>query len=286
MKVGIGLPNPVPGTPGSVLIEWSRRAEAAGFAGLATIDRVAYPSYESLIALAAAAGATERIGLFTNVLLGPTRNPVMLAKEAASVDQLSGGRLTLGFGVGSRSDDFDAAGQEFRGRGRRWDEDLELIHRAWRGEPVGGANKPVGPKPVRGDRIPILIGGSVDASIRRLVKWADGWTVGGSGPEQLGDFVERLRTAWAEAGREGEPRLVGLTYFGLGADALDRAKAYLGDYYGDFGLQFAEWIPKTPEAIRERIAAFEQYGFDELYLDPTTSDLGQIEELAGIALGP
>src|SRR5262249_34673055 len=129
-----------------------------------------------------------------------------------------------------------------------------------------------------------LFGGSVDATIRRVVTWGDGWTVGGSGPEQVGDFVERLRKAWADAGREGEPKLVGLNYYGLGDDALANAKAYLGDYYGDFGVQFAEWIPKTPDAIRERIAAFESFGFDELYLDPTTSDIDQIEELAEVAL--
>ena len=79
MKIGIGLPNSIPGTDGLTIIEWARRAEELGFSSLATIDRIAYPSYESLVVLAAAAGATERIGLLTNVLLGPTRNPVLLA---------------------------------------------------------------------------------------------------------------------------------------------------------------------------------------------------------------
>src|SRR5206468_11317578 len=102
MDIGIGLPNPVPGTAGQRLIEWARQAEEAGFSSLATIDRIAYPSYESLIALTAAAAVTERVGLLTNVLLGPTRNPVLLAKESAGVDQISGGRLTLGWGVGDR----------------------------------------------------------------------------------------------------------------------------------------------------------------------------------------
>src|SRR5213594_4155106 len=120
MDIGIGLPNPVPGTAGQRLIDWARRSEEAGFSSLATIDRIAYPSYESLIALAAAAGATQRIGLLTNVLLGPTRNPVLLAKEAASVDQLSGGRFTLGLGVGTRKDDYEASGQRFEDRGKRF----------------------------------------------------------------------------------------------------------------------------------------------------------------------
>src|SRR5688500_18035824 len=108
MQVGIGLPNPIPGTRGRLLVAWAKRAEARGFSSLATIDRIAYPSYESLISLAAAAAVTERIGLVTNILLGPTRDPVLLAKEAASVDQISDGRLTLGLGVGGREDDFVA----------------------------------------------------------------------------------------------------------------------------------------------------------------------------------
>src|SRR3989449_7214771 len=197
MDIGIGLPNPVPGTPGRALVEWARRAEQRGFYGLATIDRIAYPSYESLITLAAAAAATERIGLLTNVLLGPTRNPVLLAKEAATVDQLSGGRLTLGLGVGSRPDDYEATSLNFHDRGRRMDSDLDLLHRAWKGELVNGALKPVGPTPVRGT-VPILIGGSTDKAIERTVKWGIGWTVGGASPEQGGPFAERVRKAWAD----------------------------------------------------------------------------------------
>src|SRR5690349_19538048 len=110
MQIGIGLPNPIPGTQGRTLVEWARRAEERGFSTLATIDRIAYPNYDSLIALAAAAAVTERIGLLTNVLLAPTRKPVVLAKAAASVDQISGGRLTLGLGVGGREDDYTATG--------------------------------------------------------------------------------------------------------------------------------------------------------------------------------
>src|SRR5437764_762965 len=128
MDIGFGLPNSVRKPDGWNLVEMARRAEAAGFSALATIDRIAFPSHESLVTLAAAAAVTDRVGLFTNVLLGPTRNPVMLAKEAASVDQLSGGRLVLGLGVGSRKDDFEATGQRFEDRGRRFDDALDLMH--------------------------------------------------------------------------------------------------------------------------------------------------------------
>jgi len=114
-------------------VRWAGRAEERGFSTLATIDRIAYPSYESLVALAASGAITERIGLLTNILLAPTRNPVLLAKEAASVDQLSGGRLTLGLAVGGRRDDFVASERRFEDRGRRFEEDLDLLHGAWRG---------------------------------------------------------------------------------------------------------------------------------------------------------
>jgi alkanesulfonate monooxygenase SsuD/methylene tetrahydromethanopterin reductase-like flavin-dependent oxidoreductase (luciferase family) len=285
MNVGIGLPNPVPGTPGRTLVDWARRAEERGFSTLATIDRIVYPSYESLTALAAAAAVTRRIGLLTNVLLGPTRNAVLLAKESASVDQLSGGRLTLGLGVGARRDDFDAVGVDFGARGRKWDADLETIHRVWRGELVQGAGNPVGPPPVRDGRVPVLIGGMSEAAVRRAVTWGTGWTVGGAPPERGGPFADRIRAAWKEAGREGAPRIVGLSYFALGEDAQDRARAYLTDYYGPVGDRIAAFIPTSPQAIRDTMSAFASYGFDELILDPTIAEPEQLDGAADAAFG-
>jgi alkanesulfonate monooxygenase SsuD/methylene tetrahydromethanopterin reductase-like flavin-dependent oxidoreductase (luciferase family) len=283
MDIGIGLPNPIPGLPGRTLVEWAKEAEQAGFSSLATIDRVAYPSYESLIALAAAAAVTERIGLVTNVLLGPTRSPVLLAKEAASVDQISSGRLTLGLGVGARPDDFSAAGRPFAYRGRRFDRDLELIHRAWSGEPVEGAVKPVSPRPVRGN-VPILGGGTSDRAIARAVKWGIGWTAGGAGPDQAGPIADRVRQEWVAAGREGTPRIVCLQYFALGPNADARATQYLSDYYGDFGPRIATGVPTTLEALQELIQRFAAIGTDELIFDPTIGDLEQVELLAQAVL--
>jgi alkanesulfonate monooxygenase SsuD/methylene tetrahydromethanopterin reductase-like flavin-dependent oxidoreductase (luciferase family) len=284
MRIGIGLPNPIPGTPGSTLVDWARRAEARGFSGVATLDRIVYPSYESLIALAAAAAVTERIALLTNVLLAPTRNPVLLAKEAATVDQLSGGRLVLGLGVGTRPDDFEATGQEFKSRGRRFDRDLELMHRIWKGEMVNGAQHPVGPPPANGEAVPILIGGTSDRAIERTTRWGIGWTVGGAPPEVGGPFAERVRAAWRQAGRTGEPRIVGLTYFGLGGDAAERTAEYLVHYYGEFGKRLAPTIPTTTEALKERARRFEDFGFDDLFVDPTVADLGEVDRAADALL--
>src|SRR3954452_21388298 len=147
MDIGIGIPNTVTGATGPLLLEWARRAEAAGFSSLATIGRIAYPGFEELTVLGAAAAVTERIGLMTNVLLAPTRSSAELAKQAASVAQLSGGRLTLGLGVGGREDDYALAGRDFGRRGRRFDQQLADL---WRGGGGGAAVRPAARRSVAG----------------------------------------------------------------------------------------------------------------------------------------
>src|SRR6185312_4253461 len=128
MDVGIGLPNAVPGTTGEQLTEWARRADGRGFSTLGTIDRIVYGNYEPLVALAAAAAVTERIGLTTSVLLGPLRgNAAAIAKQSLSVQALSGGRLTLGIGLGGRDDDYEVAGVETGSRGDELEAMLERI---------------------------------------------------------------------------------------------------------------------------------------------------------------
>jgi alkanesulfonate monooxygenase SsuD/methylene tetrahydromethanopterin reductase-like flavin-dependent oxidoreductase (luciferase family) len=286
MKIGIGLPNTIPGTPGAVLVEWATRAEARGFSTLATIDRIVYPSYESLVALAAAGAVTERIELFTNILLGPTRNSVLLAKEAASVDQLSGGRLTLGLAVGNRPDDYEVAGQPFESRGRRFDQQLQTLQDAWSGKPVGGADKPIGPRPVRDEGIPIIIGGNFPGCFDRIVKWGAGWTAGGGSPEQAGPFAQQVREAWTAAGKEGQPRIFALSYFSMGPD-VETSKRSILDYYGYLGgfeKDFAEYLPRGADAIRETVKKFEDAGVDEFILDPTIPDLAEVDLLADVVL--
>ena len=129
MDVGIVLPNGAPGVDGPTLLEWARRAEARGFASVGVIGRIAYPTYEELTTLAAVAGATERVRLLTTTLLAPLRDPVLLAKQAATIDRLSGGRLVLGLSAGMRPDDFLVTGTSFEGRGKRFDAMLEKITR-------------------------------------------------------------------------------------------------------------------------------------------------------------
>jgi alkanesulfonate monooxygenase SsuD/methylene tetrahydromethanopterin reductase-like flavin-dependent oxidoreductase (luciferase family) len=286
MRIGFGLPNPVLEVPGRLLLDWARRAEDRGFASLATIDRIAYPSYDSLTALTAAAAVTERVGLISNILLGPAYNPVLLAKATASLDQLSGGRLTLGLGVGSRADDYRLSGRSFADRGRRFDADLELLHRAWAGAPVAGSPFPVAPPTTRG-RIPVLIGGQPELALPRAVRWGAGFTIGGAPPEMAAGAVKAFREGWQQAGGAGQPRIVALTYFSLGEEHTDESLHNLRSYYGFLG-DWAEGVatsaPRTPAAVRERAAAFEETGIDELIFDPTVADLDQVDRLADTVL--
>jgi alkanesulfonate monooxygenase SsuD/methylene tetrahydromethanopterin reductase-like flavin-dependent oxidoreductase (luciferase family) len=282
LRIGIGLPNPVLDVPGRLVVAWARRAEERGFSSLATIDRIAYPSYDSLTVLTAAAAVTERIGLLTNILLGPVYSPVLLAKVTASLDRLSDGRLTLGLGVGGRPDDYQLVGRPFDDRGRRFDTDLELLHTAWSGQPVAGSQFPVAPPATRG-RIPLLIGGQAELAGPRAARWDAGFTVGGAPPEMAAGAIQEFRKAWEAAGGTGQPRTVALSYFSLGeehtAESLHNLRTYYG-FLGDWAEQVAGGAPRTPEAVRQQAAAFEKAGVDELIFDPSVADLDQVDLLA------
>ncbi|MGY1683415.1 LLM class flavin-dependent oxidoreductase [Geodermatophilus sp. SYSU D01176] len=286
MEIGIGIPNSVRGTTGAQLLEWARRADAAGFSSLSSIGAVSYPSYEELTVFAAAGAVTERIRFFPNVLISPARSTAELAKQAATVQELTGGRLTLGLGVGWREADYTLTGRDFAGRGRLFDQQLADLRRAWAGEPLVEGTCPAAPE-IGSPGVPVLVGGNTDAAIRRTVEHGIGWTAGGLPPEATAPFIERVRAAWAEAGREGSPRIAALNYFSLG-DTEEQSRAYLRDYYEPMGRETAEYIAgsahRSPQAIKEVIAAFAEIGVDELVLDPTVSDPAQVEMLAEVAL--
>jgi alkanesulfonate monooxygenase SsuD/methylene tetrahydromethanopterin reductase-like flavin-dependent oxidoreductase (luciferase family) len=290
VKIGIGLPNPVSGYrqfPGVRLVEWARRAEDRGFGGLATIDRLAYPNYDSLTSLAAAAGATSRIGLLSNILLGPLYPTPLLAKTAASLDQISGGRFTLGIAPGGREDDYASVGLDFETRGKELDRQLELLHSLWRGEGVTEGGPAVSPTPVSGDRVPVLIGGHSKPAMRRTLTWGAGFTIGGAPAEQAAGVVEQMRDAWTEAGRDGEPRIAALAYFSLGAEADEDSRGYLRHYYAnlrEYADMIAEGALRTEQAISEAVRKFADAGVTELYLDPTTPELDQVDRLADVVL--
>ena len=285
MRIGLGLPNADKSlTSGRLLVDIAHRADSLGYSTLATIGRVAYPNYEELITLAAAAAVTDRIGLFTDVLLAPTREPILLAKQAATLDQVSGGRFVLGIGVGGRPADFEVTGADFRTRGRRLDAALELMHRAWRGEPVPGTDQPVTPRPVSGDGVPIMFGGGAEQVIGRVVKYGIGWTQGGGTPESLKAMMDRITAAWKAGGRAGKPKFRALTYFVIGDELHEEAESNLVSYYGEFGPRVWRGAVKSATEAKERIKAYAEVAPDELIFFMAAPHLNQVDRLADAVL--
>jgi alkanesulfonate monooxygenase SsuD/methylene tetrahydromethanopterin reductase-like flavin-dependent oxidoreductase (luciferase family) len=273
MRVGIGLGNGIPGTPGSLLLDWARRGEQGPFTSIGVVDRVAYDCHDPMVTLASAASITERVRLVTMVVIAPLRSTGVLAKEAATLDALSGGRLTLGLAVGARAEDYDAAGVPHTGRGHRFEEQLGELRDRWEGGP--------GPKASP----ELLVGGSSDAAFARAARYADGYVHGGGPPRAFARAAERARAAWTDLGRTGAPALWGQSYFALGDDARERGRSYIRDYYaftGPFAEKIAEGLLTTPQEVAAQVRGYAEAGCDELVLLPAVNDPEQVDRLADV----
>lgn len=282
MDIGIGLPSAVPGAGGEQIVDWARVAEERGFSSLGVIDRLVYGTAEPLVTLAAAAAVTRRVRLVTSILLAPLRvNAALLAKQAASVNHLSSGRLLLGMAVGGYADDYEASAVPFHERGRRFDRMLGEMARVWAGEPMGFAG-PIGP-PSGLDRSQIGFGGQSARVYARVAEWGGTWIGGSRGVEGFARGAERVQEAWTAQGRPGRPRLMAVPYFSLGPDAESNAEAFLTDFYaveGEVGPSLASGAITGPARLRDTVAAYEQAGCDELILLPCSADPGQVHLLA------
>ena len=230
MKIGIGLPAAVPNLDATVIGPWAAESEQAGFSSLGVIDRLVYDNLDPLVALAAAAARTERVEMLTTVLnVGYRRNPIVLAKQIASVDRLSGGRLTVGLALGGWPEDYAVSDVPLAGRGATFDATLAAMRQVWSGV-VSGASGPMPALPT--GRPGVLIGGLVPASFTRAAAHGDGWVAPSFDMPVLTDGITTARRAWRDAGRQGQPRIVVERYFALGAAADKIADDYLLHYYG------------------------------------------------------
>jgi len=279
MRVGVGLPGTMPGTNGQLLIQWAAQADQGPFSSLGVLDRLVYDSYEPLTMLAAAAAVTQRVLLATTIVIAPLRNTSLLAKTAASIDALSNGRLVLGLAVGARKEDYDAAGVEFRARGKHLSEQLASLRMTWEdGRFNPSSTRPEGPT--------LLIGGASDLGFARMARYTNGYVHGGGPPRAFARAADKARAAWLDAGRDGQPQLWAQGYFALGDTAtVEAGTNYLRDYYaftGPFAERIASGILTTPQAISQFIRGYEEAGCDELILFPTVPDLVQLQRLAEI----
>ena len=276
--VGIGLPI---GDP-AALLTWARRADAGPFSTLGLLDRLVYDNPEPLVALAVLAGATSRIRVQTEVLLAPLRGTALLAKQAATLDRMTGGRFVLGLGIGGRDDDHLATGTDPRTRGRRLDEQMAAMSRLWHGEPYGDGVGPIGPVPARIGGPEILFGGFRPAALERVARWGDGFLCAAA-PSWAGGLFDTVRGFWKEYGRDGRPRLVAQVNVALGpAHVVDDARARMHAYYAFTGMadRMVAGLLTTPAEIRAALAAFADLGADEVVLYCYGIDPDQVDRLA------
>lgn len=273
MDVGVCLPTIIPDLKPGRAVEWARKAEAVGFSTLAVADRLASVRYECLIGLAAAAAVTEHVRLLTAILIAPLQpSAVYLAKQAASIDHISNGRLSLGLAPGGRAEDYEMTGMNFHRRGRDLDRHIETMKATWRGE------NGVGPAPVQPGGPDILLGGSSPQTFARVAR-NNGWIAGaGGGAAGFARGKEQVMEQWAKAGRSGTPRFIAVGHYSLGPNADANARKVLGYSYGaERAEPMVQAMPRTADAIIEMLQSFAEAGCDEVVLAACDQELEQLD---------
>ena len=275
----------------ATLEEWARAVDEGPFSSLCFGERMAFDNPETLTLLGAVAAWTQRVRLATTVVVPQLHHPVMLAKALATGDQLCGGRLSVGVGVGGREEDYRAAGADPATKtiaGMR--ERIEVMRRVWAGEKVTEATRPVGPAPVQRGGPEILVGTMGPRTVRDAAGWADGLAgvTLDLDTEQVGSLFDLARDAWRDAGR-GSPRLTTSFWFALDdgdGSARTQVHAHLRHYMNWVPERFVDAMAPTtgfagtPGQLHETLRRFEDLGADEVQLIPTGSDPAQVERVA------
>lgn len=289
MDVGIALPSMVSTLDRDRILAWMRGADAGPFSVLGVGERIGYPNQEMMTTLAAAAAVTERIGIEATVSVTPMHAAVLVAKQAATIDVISGGRFTLGVGVGGRDDDYRLLDASFDRRHARLDEQVATMRRVWRGEAPFDGGTPVGPRPVQRGGPKVLTASMGPKSMARAAHWADGlvgFDVAGDA-RAIGSTFRAFEAAWADAGREGRPIVQSSCWFGLTPDAPERVPEYAYRYLRIFGDDAARVMAgmcraTSTEVVRELVVALGDEGCDELILVATTADLDDLARAADL----
>jgi len=266
MRIGVWLPNAMPfGLERGFFLDWVRLADEAGFDTLGTVDRPNYDMWDPLVSLAAAAAVTERIRLATTTLPLPNRNEVLVAKQAAVIDRLSEGRLTLGVSLGSRPDDYQVLGATLEHRVTRFRRQITTLRRVWAEARQSDREHGVlGPPPVQNPGPPIWIGALSERARQRAVELADGFIFGGAArPSTIGPAIASMRPQVSERGEFAE------------------AVAHHERYYPVLPVPVEQAIHHGPiEQIKDVVAEYAACGLDLLVLLPEVRSLQQLELLS------
>lgn len=270
------------------VLEWARRSKAAGIHGLFTLDRLVFDNQEPLMALAAASAAAPGMVLGMSVLLGTLRPPALLAKMAATLDQINGGNIVLGLGVGSRDDDFAGAEVPFEHRGSRLEEAVAIMKLCWSGQPVKFSGRfynidvgPIGPRPA--SPVPIWLGGGgSDSALKRIGRMADGYIASSSGgPGGFRDKWDAIQRYTEQAGRDPASVYAGALIYVCVDDDVARgeetAASYFQHYYAGRRPARGGAIIGPPDACVRGINEYVQAGVRYPIIGSPTADLGHLE---------
>jgi alkanesulfonate monooxygenase SsuD/methylene tetrahydromethanopterin reductase-like flavin-dependent oxidoreductase (luciferase family) len=286
------MPVMEPDLDAALLKEWARAIDEGPFSSLCWGERIAFDNPDSLTLLGALAAWTDRVQLVTTVIVPQLHDPVMCAKALATGDMLSGGRLTVGIGIGGRHEDYQAVGadpktQTMRGMAER----VDIMKRVWAGEKLTDSVLPVGPAPARKGGPGLLVGAIGPKTVRSAAAWADGLagTTLDLDVAAQNKLFDVARQAWAEADKPA-PHLATSFWFAIGSGDGPRAQMHhhLRRYMNWIPADFVDAIAPTTgwagteDSLAETLRAFEAIGTDEIHLIPTSSDIGQLRRVADV----
>lgn len=282
-----------PDLDAALLKTWSCVIDDGPFSSLCWGERIAFDNPDSLTLLGALAAWTDRVRLVTTVIVPQLHDPVKLAKGLATGDVLSGGRLTVGLGVGGRQEDYDAVGadmatQTMRGMAER----VAIMKRVWAGEKVTESVLPVGPSPVQPGGPSLMVGTIGPKTVRSAASWADGMagTTLDLDVGKQNELFDVARAAWSDAGKP-KPHLATSFWFALGEGDAPRVQVHrhLRRYMNWIPAEFVDAMaPTTGWAgteveLHDVLRGFEAIGTDEVHLIPTSSDIDQVRRVAEVA---
>jgi alkanesulfonate monooxygenase SsuD/methylene tetrahydromethanopterin reductase-like flavin-dependent oxidoreductase (luciferase family) len=276
VKIGVHLPHGVPGVSGATILDWARLAESAGFSSLGVAERLVYDTADAVVTLAAAAAVTERIELLANIFISAVRPPAVFAKEVATLSRFAPGRLAVGVAGGARPQDHAAAGVDWSARGRLVDECLAAL-----ADLRTPPNPPHSLGPVPDPGLQILVGGSSPGALARMVRHGHGFLGGGVNATIMGYQVQAVRGAWADAGRDGEPRITAGTWYASPANAA-AAQSWLDTYLTEGGPPAPVRAPIAvgADGIAEAIESYGAAGASELVFFGCVDGIAELEWLA------
>ena len=295
MRVGMTMPVMEPDLDAGLLRDWAQTVDGGPFASLSWGERIAFSNPDSLTLLGALSAWTQRVRLLTTLIIPQFHNPVMLAKALATADVLSCGRLSVGFGVGGRHEDYRAAGADPATQTRRQlAERVAVMKRVWSGEKVTESVEPVGPAPVQPGGPPLLIGTIGPKTVRSASEWAAGLagTTMDLDIAKQAELFDIARDAWRRAGKP-PPYLATSFWFALGDPGPARAQVdrhlrrYLNWIPGDYVeamLPSTGWAGTEDELVA-LLRRLEAIGTDEVHLIPTSSDPRQLHRAADVVAG-